>query len=231
MSLPIRYGYPDETGCGVPSHRPTGASVSQQGTHSRPVTTGLRTRVVWGVLVASMTLVGGMLLLLDGGPSPRLDGFSLVPMVSTSEYRSINAIFDTRRDLEPWGRIVIHHSATPVATPATIAADARTRYHFIIGNGRGMNDGEVHVTYRWLEQQPAGIEPDDAIVICLVGDGNRRLFTPTQIRRLEELVVALDRRLGIPHEQVLFNSDPDRPAGPGRFFPSAMFRQRIASGL
>jgi hypothetical protein len=193
--------------------------------------------VVWGVLVASMTLAAGLLVLLDGGPSPRIDGFSLVPMVSATGDRSIGSVFDTRSALDTgrWRRIVIHHSASPVGTAASIKSHAGLGkdggYHFIIGNGRGMKDGEIHVTYRWLDQLPAGGGlADDTIAICLVGDGNRRPFAKTQIRWLVELVSALNRRLDIPEERVLIDADADPASGPGRLFPSASFREQLASG-
>lgn len=185
--------------------------------------------------MASMTLAAGLLVLLDGGPSLRIDGFSLVPMVSATGDRSIESVFDTRSALDTgrWRRVVIHHSATPVGTAASIKSNAGRDggYHFIIGNGRGMKAGEIHVTYRWLDQLPAdGGLSDDTIAICLVGDGNRRQFAQTQIRWLVELVSALDHRLGIPEDRVLIEADADPASGPGRLFPSAFFREQLASG-
>jgi N-acetyl-anhydromuramyl-L-alanine amidase AmpD len=188
-----------------------------------------------------MTLGAGFLLLLDGRPSPRLDGLTLVPMISQTGGDSIDAIFNTRSDLrhDRWRAIVVHHSGSPVGTPADLElrrrSGARAAYHFILGNGRGMDDGEIHVTFRWLDQRPAdhtrGPDADwfrdHAIGICLIGDGNRRAFTDTQIRRLSELVNALARELEIPAERVVLHSDLAGVSSPGRFFPGAAFRESL----
>lgn len=191
-----------------------------------------------------MTLVGGLLLVLDGRPVPRTDGFSLSPLAATSWGSATDPILATRRPLDQqrWQAIVIHHSGSSLGTPASIEADHQARnlrglgHHFIIGNGRGMDDGQVHVGYRWLDQLPgahaAGAQGEaynlHAISICLVGDGNRRAFTPAQLQRLESLVQTLSRQFAIPAESVVLHSDIADVDDPGRMFPSAMLRTSVA---
>src|SRR3954471_13501629 len=76
--------------------------------------------------------------------------------------------------------------------------------HFVIGNGDGCLDGEIQLGQRWNKQlaavPPAGAqmsEPDSIVSICLVGDFDRSVPTPTQLQRLSQLVTSLQGRLHI----------------------------------
>lgn len=200
-----------------------------------------RAKVVWVSFLASMTAIGGVLMLLDGGAVPQT-GLSLPPLaaaagVNAPDGRSV--IFQTRKPLDSsrWKAIVIHHSGSLSGSPESIEREHEARslrglgHHLIIGNGRGMEDGEVHMGYRWLDQLPgahaAGENGDwynhHAISICLVGDGTRRPFTPAQIRELRELTAALCRELGLPPERVLLHSQIARVDDPGQLFPASAF--------
>lgn len=202
-----------------------------------------RIHAVWLVLVGSMTAVGGLLLALDGDPTPSLDGVSLV--ASASETPSIEAIFNTREPIVSgrWDGIVIYDSGALQGSAATIAAEHKSMglhglgYHFVIGVGAGQDDGELHVGYRWLMQAPGAhtTGPDQDrfnrryIGICLVGDGDRRPFSDRQIARLVELVRALQERLALPPDSVLLGRDVSATTSPGRFFPEARIRQALES--
>lgn len=193
-----------------------------------------------------MTLAGGLLWCLDTGPSPRLDGLALRPLVAAAGPSSIEAIFQTRKPLDRgrWKSIVIHASGSPVGSPASISTAQKSKnltglgYQFVIGNGRGMDDGELHVGYRWLDQLPgahaAGPKADwyndHAVGICLVGNGDRQPFTEAQLRRLVRLVRALAQELNIPQDQVFLHSDLARTDDPGKYFPAAAFREQLAAG-
>jgi N-acetylmuramoyl-L-alanine amidase len=142
-----------------------------------------------------------------------------------------------------WKSIVIHASGSPVGNPASISAGQKAMhlsglgYQFVIGNGRGMDDGELHVGYRWLDQlsgaHAAGPQADwyndHSIGICLVGNGDRQPFTDAQVRRLVRLVQTLARELDIPQDRILLHSDLVRADDPGRFFPAAAFREQLAA--
>lgn len=104
-------------------------------------------------------------------------------------------------------------------------------YHFVIGNGHGMADGEIVAGSRWrLQQQGAHIaarlrDPETganlaatSIGVCLVG--NFEHASPTQAQRasLRRLVRALQQRYGISAARVRGHSDvhPGHTACPGR---------------
>jgi hypothetical protein len=207
---------------------------------------GRRARIVWVSFLASMTVVGGLLMLLDKGQVPRTDGLTLSPLAVASGVGIAGAadpVFETRRPLDTrrWQAIVIHHSGALNGSPASIEREHEARslkglgHHFIIGNGRGMEDGQVYLGFRWRDQLPgahaAGPEGDwynhHAISICLVGDGDRRPFTPAQLRELSELTQTLCRKLGIPESRVLLHSQIANVSDPGKLFPAAT---NLASG-
>jgi len=203
-----------------------------------------RRRIVWLSLAVSMSLVGSVLLALEGRPAPRLDGLALSMPVGAEGPAGIESVFRTRADLEGrrWRGIVIHDSGEAFGSPASIARQHEQRglvgmgHHFLICNGAGAPDGEVHVGFRWLDQLPgahtAGPEAEvynqQYIGICLIGDGDRRGFTDAQMRRLIELVAALQRKLDIPVENIRLHRDVAGVSSPGRLFPEAAFRRRLA---
>lgn len=206
-----------------------------------------RAGVVWGSLVGSMTLAAGLLMVLDGGSSPRMDGLALPPlMAAAGAAPSIEAVLQTRVPLEHdrWQAIVVHHSGSPVGKPASIDAEHRRMnlkglgYHFVIGNGAGMENGEIHVGYRWMDQVPgahaSGADAEwynlHSIGICLVGDGDTDSFTEAQMRRLTDLVNALAREFKIPRDRILLHSDVAPVSDPGPMFPAALFHEQIAAG-
>ncbi|MFG0286328.1 MAG: peptidoglycan recognition family protein [Phycisphaerales bacterium JB039] len=217
-------------------------------TIARPaIRAGRRRRgtVVWSAFGASMLAGGALLASLDRGPSPMVGGRALVPMMASEAPTSIEAIFTAPASLDRdrWNAIVIHHSGKPYGTPSSIAAEHRARnlvglgFHFVIGNGRGITDGELHVGYRWLDQLPGAhvSGPQQAeynehsIGVCVVGDGERGGFTDAQVDRLSQLVEALMRELEIPGSRVLLHSDLAETADPGPFFPEALLRERLAA--
>lgn len=208
-----------------------------------------RIRAVWVSFIAVMTVVGGTLLLLDGRPVPRVDGMSLSPLAATSwgaAPSAIDPIATTRKPLDThrWQAIVIHHSGSVVGTPASIEADHQARnlrglgHHFIIGNGQGMENGQLHIGYRWLDQLPGAHATGPqgeaynlhAISICLVGDGNRRSFTPEQLQRLQTLIATLRAKLEIPADRVVLHSEIAPVDDPGRLFPTAEVRTQLVRG-
>lgn len=202
-----------------------------------------RTHVVWGSLLAAMTLVGGGLLLLDKRPGVS----AAVPMMGLATPKAssnLAAIFNTNSSIQPgrWTGIVIHHSGSPVGSAETITQQHNARgfkglgHHFVISNGQGAPDGQIFVGYRWQDQLPgvhvAGPKAEQfnrqTIGICLVGDGERRTFTDAQIARLSELVTTLQQQLNIPDSQVVLHREVGPTSSPGRMFPTMSFRQALA---
>jgi len=200
-----------------------------------------RTGIVWGGFLATMTLAGGALLVGDN--------WQALPAVKVAQADSARGSAQVEVAPGRWQAIVIHHSATAAGTAVDIARQHEAwglgslGYHFVIGNGNGQADGEVLQGPRWLEQQggahvterAAGATPDaawfnqNAIGICLIGNGERREFTDAQLKALAALVNDLQRATGIPDSNVVMHSDLAEVASPGRWFPRAQFALDIAN--
>ncbi|MBX3379914.1 MAG: N-acetylmuramoyl-L-alanine amidase [Phycisphaeraceae bacterium] len=203
-----------------------------------------RSRNVWGALVATLTVLGGALYAMDGKTSPRVDGLNLPALIAPATATSVEVVFNTKVPIDDgrWQAILIHHTGSPYATPQSLENDARSSgltglgYHFVIGNGNGLDDGELHVGSRWLRQQAgahaSGPKADwynrNSIGICLVGNGDRGRFTEAQMRRLSQLVDAICRELNIPRDRIVLQDELVKGSGPGRFFPGAAFREQLA---
>lgn len=203
-----------------------------------------RTRTVWVALLGSMTAGGALLFGLAGpGPAGTGAGVSLTPLASTNAPSTVESVFTTRTPVDEarWNAIVIHHSGAEAGGPADLEAQHRAMglvglgFHFVVGNGSGMDTGDVHAGYRWLEQLPgahvagkAGAQLNQtAIGICLVGDGDRGVFSDEQLRPAAQLVAALCDRFDLEPEDVLMHADVAPTTSPGRFFPQAAFRDLV----
>ena len=146
-------------------------------------------------------------------------------------------LFDLDVPLETarWEGIVIHHLGRPAGDVGTVNSmfvangiEDGIGYHFLIGNGNGLEDGIVAITERWQNQDPGFHvlgDPNDwpnqhAIGICLVGNGNRRPFTEAQIEGLAYLVRQLQSAFEISAADVRRHSDlAEGVASPGDAFP------------
>ncbi len=137
-----------------------------------------------------------------------------------------------------WTHIVIHHSGTRQGNVRDMDRYHREQrrmvnglgYHFVIGNGQGMADGEIAIGPRWSRQQDGGhlasaAQNQYAIGICLIGNFDQTRPTAQQLASLRALVRHLQQQCGIPTSQVtthtLINVRPTRC--PGRHFPTEAF--------
>ena len=189
--------------------------------------------IVFSTLLGVLSLTSALLMAL--APAP------LVPDAATSlfavdEPRSMDAVFQTKAPLVPsrWKYIYIHHTQTPAGNALTLGQPSNgLGDHFVIGNGDGLMDGEIQVGQRWNQQQvalpPAGANKIDraCISIGLVGDFDKTIPTPTQLRRLSQLVGALQGELHVPAASVLVIDSPRSPAGIGRYFPKSAFLSQL----
>jgi N-acetyl-anhydromuramyl-L-alanine amidase AmpD len=172
---------------------------------------------------------------------------ALTPAVAQAQRRSRGAIASdgsVERALahdgraRRWRHIVLHHSATPGGNVAAFEAWHRSRrfalgmaYHFVIGNGRGMRDGEVVAGSRWRRQQQgahiaARLRHEhtganlaaESIGVCLVGNFEHATPTRAQLATLRRLVRALRQRYAIAAERVRGHGEvhPGHTACPGR---------------
>lgn len=141
-----------------------------------------------------------------------------------------------------WKYIVIHHSAVDTGTVKGMDRYHREvrhmenglAYHFVIGNGSGMGDGEIGIGSRWTKQLDGGHVTSErqnqiSLGICLVGNFDRHAPTPKQLDRLETLVRALMRRCGLPPEAVKTHQQINilYTRCPGRHFPTESFARRL----
>jgi LysM repeat protein len=141
-----------------------------------------------------------------------------------------------------WKYIVLHHSGTEEGTLKSLDRYHREQrhmenglaYHFLIGNGRGMGDGEIAVGNRWREQLDGGhLRSEEqnkiALGICLIGNFDKTRPTEKQLRSLETLVRALLKRCQLSagavrtHQQI----NVTRTECPGRQFPTRTFLARL----
>jgi LysM repeat protein len=148
----------------------------------------------------------------------------------------------TRVETGKWKYIVIHHSATDVGNVKSMDRYHREQrhmenglaYHFIIGNGRGMEDGEVGLGPRWPEQINGGhlrseTQNAQSIGICLVGNFDAQRPTARQMRSLNALVDYLIERCRLgpaavkTHQQI----NTVHTECPGRLFPAAEFARDL----
>lgn len=213
---------------------------------STRTTVSARSKVVWLALVGALTGLGGVLLAMDNGRAARSDLLAIPPLMAQTVSSGLEKIFQTRAPLDSkrWQYIVIHHSGQHFGNDASIT-EQHTKmglkgngHHFIIGNGAGMDDGQLNVAYRWNDQLPgahaAGPKAaqfnNQAISICLVGNGDRSAPTKAQMAQLSALVSTLCRKFNIPRERVLLHSDIAPVSDPGRRFPEAQFRQALFDG-
>jgi hypothetical protein len=192
--------------------------------------------VVLTSLVSVLTLTSALLLAL--APPP------LTPDVSNRLFaietpQTMDVIFQTDTPMRTgrWKYIYVHHSTTTAGNALSLAqlsagGTGGVADHFVIGNGDGSVDGEVQIGPRWNTQSMAGvpngatsIDPD-CISICLIGNFDRGVPTPTQLRRLEQLVSALQGRLRIPATSVFLDQSASA-AGVGRYFPQTAFREQL----
>ncbi|QDT36130.1 peptidoglycan recognition protein family protein [Stratiformator vulcanicus] len=142
---------------------------------------------------------------------------------------------ETKIEKRDWQYLVIHHTATVRGSVATIDAAHRRRvdsdgnpwrgigYHFVIGNGRGEDDGEVLPTFRWKEQLAgahAGSKKFNnlGIGIALVGNFEQELPTERQTSALRKLIAELVDEFDIPPSAVMTHGQIRATKCPGRFF-------------
>lgn len=158
---------------------------------------------------------------------------------------------------ELWQVIVVHHSATPTASPESIHRYHRDQlgwdrglgYHFVIGNGVAYPDGQLFVGPRWQQQcpgahcktgagafvggwHPANYFNDHGIGICLIGDLDHCPPTTRQLRTLQDLIAVLSFDLGISPANVYGHGEvTHRTACPGRRLNLGAVRQTVAALL
>jgi hypothetical protein len=191
--------------------------------------------IVLSSLITVLSLTSALLLAL--APAPLIpDATSGLFAIDMSQ--TMDAVFRTDSPIRTsrWKYIYVHHSRTPAGNTSTLSNGQQggAGDHFVIGNGDGCLDGEIQLGQRWNKQlaavPPAGAqmsEPDSIVSICLVGDFDRSVPTPTQLQRLSQLVTSLQGRLHIRGRNVVLIDQTGSTASTGRYFPASGFREQI----
>ena len=148
-------------------------------------------------------------------------------------------------ELREWNYIVLHHTASESGNVESIHEEHLKRkdkkgnswlgigYHFVIGNGSGMTNGEVEQTFRWRQQLQgahAGIADynQHGIGIVLIGNFEKTPPTESQISSVRNLVGLLKREYGIASNKIVGHGDVKATECPGKLFPMSEIRDSIA---
>lgn len=141
-----------------------------------------------------------------------------------------------------WRYIVIHHSASPNASVKGMDYYHRVErhmenglaYHFVVGNGHSLKDGEIAIGHRWTAQLDGGHLASEAlnrqaIGICMVGNFDDGQPTPKQMESLRALVDFLLARCHLGPEAVRTHQqiNPVYTRCPGRHFPAKAFSREL----
>ena len=141
-----------------------------------------------------------------------------------------------------WKYVVIHHSGSPNASVKGMDYYHRVErhmenglaYHFVIGNGHSMKDGEIAIGHRWTAQLDGGHLASEAlnrkaIGICLVGNYDEDRPTRKQMESLRALVEYLLARCRLGPEAVKTHQqiNPIYTRCPGRNFPTKNFMKEL----
>jgi len=149
-----------------------------------------------------------------------------------------NGLNKVRIEPGKWQYIVVHHSGSPSASLQGMDYYHRVErhmenglaYHFVIGNGRSMKDGEIAIGRRWRAQLDGGHLASEAlnkksIGICLVGNFDRDRPTKRQLESLHSLVefLLIQCHLGPDAVRMHQQINPVYTRCPGRNFPAKSF--------
>ena len=154
----------------------------------------------------------------------------------------LGAIYWPRR----WKYIVVHHSAGNYGNIEFLQKVHRERqskdpidaipYHFIIGNGKGLEDGEIasdarkkyniwgaHVSGKNIDRNARGIG------ICLIGNLETNQITEKQYQALVKLTKELMGTYNIPVNNVTGHgyTQGESTKCPGKMFPMEKFLLEI----
>ena len=144
-----------------------------------------------------------------------------------------------------WNYIVLHHTASTSGSVESIHQEHLKRkdkagnswlgigYHFVIGNGNGMEDGEIEPTFRWRQQLQgahAGVADfnQHGIGIVLIGNFENTPPSEAQTASVKRLVGVLKREYGVAGNRVVGHNDVKATECPGKHFPMSDVRDSIA---
>ena len=188
-------------------------------------------------VAAPSSIYPGSSVPLDG-PTARIDAEPASPFRLPPTLNMQSNPFKPSVAERDWQYIVLHHTAGSHGSVESIhethlkRKDSRGNpwmgigYHFVIGNGNGMADGDIEPTFRWHQQlhgahAGVGAYNDRGIGICLVGNFELAPPSEAQLSAVKRLVGILKSEYGITGENVIGHGDVKATACPGRYFPLA----------
>lgn len=147
--------------------------------------------------------------------------------------------------LREWKYLVLHHTASNSGDVESIHESHLKNkdksgnpwlgigYHFVIGNGHGMNDGDIEPTFRWKQQMQgahAGVSDynQHGIGIVLVGNFEESSPTKAQLASVKRLVRVLAKEYEIGATQIVGHGDVKPTECPGTHFPISEIRDIVA---
>lgn len=189
-----------------------------------------------GVSTKHMLKTGERIKIPGAGSKP--SGGSSATASGTLPSSISSAISNASVKAGRWKYIVIHHSGTSEGTVKGMDNYHREvrhmenglAYHFVIGNGNGMGNGEIAVGNRWKKQLDGGhlaslAQNKVAIGICLVGNFDKTSPTSAEMKSLNALVRALMARCNISASNVKTHQQINviGTKCPGSKFPAKSF--------
>ena len=137
------------------------------------------------------------------------------PPVHTLPYALRKSLDRIPVNNQRWKYVVVHHSATKRGSMKGLDRYHREErrmenglaYHFVIGNGTDMGNGEIGIGNRWKKQIQGGHLASEAmnrkaIGICLIGNFQTGHPTKFQMEQLEALLDYLMKRCRLPFSAV-----------------------------
>lgn len=206
---------------------------------------------MWTTFFGAMSLLIGVLSIGEGRTRSRFMAVepSYVPgsMTERDPNPGSDQLFDLDQgfDASAWDGIVIHHSGRSFTDEAWLDRTHRQlgsgdgiAFHFVVGDGSGVDLGVIAITHRWRAQRggvhvpgaPGAHHNERSIAICLEGNGDARPFHPRQLEALVQLVRRLQAECDIPASRVRLAREvagSDAVTSPGDFFASRSFRERL----
>ena len=172
-------------------------------------------------------------VLQSSGPGRRSQAYQppvTAPPVRIQPPAVVQNPWKPEKPAREWRHIVIHHTASSKDSLDSIHQAHLKRgwegvgYHFVIGNGNGMKDGEIEPTFRWRTQMHgahAGNEEynQHGIGICLVGNFEETNPSAAQLAAVKKLVGVLKQEYAIKSDKVVGHKTVKATACPGKNFP------------
>jgi len=166
-----------------------------------------------------------------------ITGSARLGLLSAANRRSLDRIgIRTSK----WKHIILHHTATDVGSPARFEKEHRRRgmenglaYHFLIGNGNGMADGELHICDRWKRQIQGGHMSsaalnEIAIGVCLVGNFEKTKPSKKQLEQLDAVLSYLMENTRVPGSKITTHTiaHKNHTLCPGKYFPFEQIKRK-----